>query len=104
RSGEQHPASHPHIALGLRDDRNGSRGRGDGSGISRQVRTRRRYRAADTPNPNAPSEPIEFISDGEPLFECPLCHHRQGRKVSEIVSLALTEATKRKPPIPPGVH
>ena len=45
-SGEQHPAaSDPHIALGLSDDRNGSRpGRGDGSGISRQVRTGRRER------------------------------------------------------------
>src|SRR5262245_11591861 len=51
-SGEQHPAaaSHPHIALGLRDDRNGSRGPGGGSGISRQVRTWRRYRTADTPD------------------------------------------------------
>ena len=51
-----------------------------------------------------PGEPIEFISDGEPLFECPFCHHRQRRQVSEIASLVLTEATKRKPPIPPGVH
>jgi hypothetical protein len=53
---------------------------------------------------NPPAEPIEFISDGEPLWECPLCHHPQRRQVSEIASLYLTEATKRKPPIPPGVH
>ena len=52
----------------------------------------------------SPSEPIEFISDGEPLFECPFCHHRQRREVSEIAGLVLTEATKRKPPVPPGAH
>src|SRR5215469_3134692 len=50
-----------------------------------------------------PPEPIEFISDDELLWECPLCH-QQRRQAAEIVSLYLTEATKRKPPIPPGVH
>ena len=51
-----------------------------------------------------PPEPIEFISDDELLWAGPLCHHQQRRQASEIVSLYLTEATKRKPPIPPGVH
>jgi hypothetical protein len=51
-----------------------------------------------------PSEPIEFISDGEPLFECPFCHHQQRRQVSEIAQLLLTEAAKRRPPVPPDAH
>ena len=42
-----------------------------------------------------PPEPIEFISDDELLWECPLCH-QQRRQASETVSLYLTEATKRK--------
>ena len=51
-----------------------------------------------------PAESIEFLADGEPLFECPFCHHRQRRQVSEIAFLFLTDAMKRKPPIPPNVH
>jgi hypothetical protein len=42
----------------------------------------------------------EFKSDGEPLFACPFCHHRQRRQVSEIVQLFLVRGKKRTPSIP----
>jgi hypothetical protein len=41
----------------------------------------------------------EFKSDGEPLFACPFCHHRQRRQVSEIVQVFLVRGKKRRPPI-----
>lgn len=47
---------------------------------------------------------LEFISDGEPLFECPLCHQQQRRQVSEIAEIVLTEATKRRPQRPEGLN
>lgn len=47
---------------------------------------------------------VEFISDGHPLFECPMCGHRQRRQVSEIAEILLTEKSKQKPSGPAGLH
>jgi hypothetical protein len=47
---------------------------------------------------------IEFISDGEPLFECPFCHQQQRRQPSEIAWFLLTEGRLRKPPARPGLN
>ena len=44
---------------------------------------------------------VEFKSDGEPLFACPFCHHRQRRHVSEIAQVFLKRGAKRRPAIPP---
>lgn len=47
---------------------------------------------------------VEIISDGDPLFECPFCHRLQRRQVSEIATILLTEAAKRRPDRPPGLN
>lgn len=49
-------------------------------------------------------EPVEFISDGEPLFECPMCRQQQRRQVSEIATIVLTEEMIRRPSPPPGLN
>ena len=46
----------------------------------------------------------EFVSDGPLRFVCPLCETLQSRDPTEIFSLVLTEATKRRPPIPKTAH
>jgi len=43
-----------------------------------------------------PPEPIEHVSNGLVLFECPMCDQRQKRDASEIVQIVLTDKNKRK--------
>lgn len=46
----------------------------------------------------------EFISDGDPLFQCPFCNLIQRRQISEVGAFLLTEERLRRPPPPPGAH
>ena len=54
--------------------------------------------------PSKPPLDIEYVADGPLLFECPFCHQRQIREVSEITTIRLTEGNKRRPQRPPGLH
>lgn len=47
---------------------------------------------------------VSFQSDGLPLFECPLCGHKQRRAPTEIGYIQLTEKTKRRPAPPSEAH
>jgi hypothetical protein len=47
---------------------------------------------------------VEIKSDGKPLFECPFCHARQRREVSEIGYVQLTERNKQRPTPPRTAH
>ena len=54
--------------------------------------------------PNEPELDIKFESDGPVCFQCPFCQKIQMRQTSEIASLILTEALKRKPKPPSDFH
>lgn len=52
--------------------------------------------------PMVPS--VEVISNGEPMFECPHCHHKERRQVSEVAEIVLGDVNKRRPPRPRGLN
>jgi hypothetical protein len=60
--------------------------------------------AVSEPKDDPKMEQVEIISDGQPLYECPFCHHQQRRQVSEIAKLRLTENNKQKPPPSKAAH
>ena len=54
--------------------------------------------------PDGPTPPFEIVSDGIPLFECPMCRHQQRRQTSEIEQIVLTESNKRRPKPPSSLN